>query len=220
MSVAEGHASRRRGRPKATSNRQVFEDLLATCERLLTEKSHHELSQKELAACAGTTEAMIQYYFGSKDGLLIALMERSVDRVYTGLCELEDEIFTLPGNPTRHLIERLNDLYRAQLATTRLWLSEQASESKVKSSYVSRLSMKTYGKIRKIMQMLVDKGGYKPRRDVNLIAFTFMSLILSPIWQESVLPARGLSEDTFTGPEWIDYLTDLIDAQLRPPRSS
>ena len=34
--------------------------------------------------------------------------------------------------------------------------------------------------------------------------------------QSAVLLAKGLSDDTFDSAAWIDYLTDMLDSQLRP----
>jgi AcrR family transcriptional regulator len=192
----------RRGRPRAAANRHVYEDLLATCETLLVESGQHGISQKKLAVRAGTTEAMIQYYFGGKDGLLIALMEA--------------ELPSLPGNPTRHLVERLDALYHAETATTKLWLSEQAGRSAVTESYVSRLALKTHARIKRIIGMLTKAGVYAPGVPLDLIVFTLVSMIVAPIWQSAVLPARGLEETMQRPGAWVDYLTGLIDAQLRP----
>jgi AcrR family transcriptional regulator len=206
----------RRGRPRAAANRHVYEDLLATCETLLVESGQHGISQKKLAVRAGTTEAMIQYYFGGKDGLLIALMERAVGRVQAGLAALEAELPSLPGNPTRHLVERLDALYHAETATTKLWLSEQAGRSAVTESYVSRLALKTHARIKRIIGMLTKAGVYAPGVPLDLIVFTLVSMIVAPIWQSAVLPARGLEETMQRPGAWVDYLTGLIDAQLRP----
>lgn len=207
----------RRGRPRTEQKRSVYDDLLAAAERLLAEKSQAEITQRELTASAGTTDAMLQYYFGGKDGLMIALMERAVENVFKGLRQLESEILTLPGNPTRHLIQTLHDLYYAHVAVVRMWFTAQISrDSRIKSSFVESYATKNTRQVGRILQLLIDHGVYDARANVSLANFSLANLIVSPILQTSILPARGLSGATFSSPEWIDYITDMLDSQLRP----
>ena len=207
----------RRGRPKTEQKRSVYDDLLAAAERLLAEKSQAEITQRELTASAGTTDAMIQYYFGSKDGLMIVLMERAVEHVFKGLCKLEAEIQTLPGNPTRHLVQTLHDLYYAHISVVRMWFTEQISrDSRIKSSFVESYSSKNAEQLFRILQLLVDRGVYDAGANLPLATFTLSSLVVAPVLQSSVLFARGLSDETFDSAQWIDYMTNMLDSQLRP----
>lgn len=213
----EDNPAPRRGRPKTGQKRRVYDDLLAAAERLLVEKSQAEITQRELTASAGTTDAMLQYYFGGKDGLMIALMERAVENVFKGLCQLESEILTLPGNPTRHLIQTLHNLYYAHIAVVRMWFTAQISrDSRIKSSFVESYASKNTGQVYRILQRLIDNGVYDARANVPLAAFSLTNLIVSPILQPAMQPARGLSDETFSSPEWIDYITKMLDSQLRP----
>lgn len=206
----------RRGRPRTDLRRRVYDDLLAAAEWLLVEKSHTEITQRELTTSAGTTDAMLQYYFGGMDGLMIALMERAVEDVFKGLRKLEGDILTLPGNPTRHLVQTLHDLYHRHIAVVRMWFTAQISrDSRIKSSFVESCATKNTRQVGRILQLLIDHGVYDGHANVPLATFSLSNLIVLPILQPAMLPARGLADDTFHSPEWIDYITGMLDSQLR-----
>lgn len=219
MPVSQTNTTPKRGRPPTASNRNVWEDLLAASERLLADKSPYDLTQRELALSAGTTDAMIQYYFGSKESLLLELLERAVEEIVRGLIKLESEILTVEGNPTRHLVSTVNDLYYAHIASTRIWAAEHGRfDSKIRDAYVTRNATKTSQRICRIMKLLIKQGTYDKNVNLDLASFTMTSLILSPIWSAAVLPSRGLSNDKFTSEEWIDHVTSIMDGLLRPQR--
>ena len=71
-------ASRRRAR-KGDLKEQA---ILATCERLLGEKSLGEIGVDELAAGAGISRPTFYFYFESKNAVLRALVERLADQMY------------------------------------------------------------------------------------------------------------------------------------------
>ncbi len=56
-----------RGRPAADQHRDVVRDLISAAERAMEHRTPEEVTLREIADAAGTTEAMIQYYFGNKE---------------------------------------------------------------------------------------------------------------------------------------------------------
>ncbi len=63
--------------------------LLAAVHRLMTEKDSIDVSLAEVAAMTGMSAALVQYHFGSKDGLLMALVERGAGKAAEQLAALE-----------------------------------------------------------------------------------------------------------------------------------
>jgi len=73
---------RRVGRPRArASATDVRADLLAAAAAGFGARGFTSVSLRDLAKRAGTTAAMVHYYFGDKDGLLAALLEDALARV-------------------------------------------------------------------------------------------------------------------------------------------
>ena len=55
--------------------------ILQVAERLFAERGFRNVSVRDIADAAGVTHPLIYYYWGSKDGLLAAVTERSQARV-------------------------------------------------------------------------------------------------------------------------------------------
>ncbi len=77
--AAASNAVRRRpGRPRAAPDRDVRGDLLGAARRLFLRYGYRAVSARQVAAEAGTNPAMVQYYFGSKQGLYAAMLQDAV----------------------------------------------------------------------------------------------------------------------------------------------
>jgi TetR/AcrR family transcriptional regulator len=77
-----GHRRRGPGRPTERDGaRDVREALLEVAGQLFSERGVNQVSLRELARAAGVTPAMVHYYFGDKQGLYEALLERALSRL-------------------------------------------------------------------------------------------------------------------------------------------
>jgi AcrR family transcriptional regulator len=77
------------GRPTERDGaRDVREALLEVAGQLFSERGVNEVSLRELARAAGVTPAMVHYYFGDKQGLYEALLERALSRVLARVREI------------------------------------------------------------------------------------------------------------------------------------
>jgi AcrR family transcriptional regulator len=75
----ERHPKYRRGRmPRAVREAQM----VAAAERLFSERGYHGVSMDEIAAASGISKPMLYDYFGSKEGLLLACVERGRGRLF------------------------------------------------------------------------------------------------------------------------------------------
>ena len=68
-----------RGRtPRAVREAQM----VAAAERLFSERGYHGVSMDEIAAASGISKPMLYEYFGSKEGLFLACVERARGRLF------------------------------------------------------------------------------------------------------------------------------------------
>jgi len=72
---APGDAPRRRGRPPAGGR----EAILAAALRLLRERGIARVTSREVAACAGVSEASVFYHYKHRAGLLRAVFEQGLE---------------------------------------------------------------------------------------------------------------------------------------------
>ena len=79
MSEAPHTTSFPRGRtPRAVREAQM----VAAAERLFSERGYHGVSMDEIAAASGITKPMLYDYFGSKEGLFLACVERARGQLF------------------------------------------------------------------------------------------------------------------------------------------
>ncbi|MBK7904877.1 MAG: TetR/AcrR family transcriptional regulator [Proteobacteria bacterium] len=75
--------------PAAGGDAAVRESLLGTCRDLLLQHGFGNVSTRQIAAAAGTTPAMIHYYFCDKRGLYRAIIESAVQPLIDSVRRLE-----------------------------------------------------------------------------------------------------------------------------------
>lgn len=68
-----------------TSRSRTRADLLTSTSELMIERDTVDVSLSDIAGRARSNVALVKYYFGNKDGLLIALIERDVAGAIEGL---------------------------------------------------------------------------------------------------------------------------------------
>ncbi len=216
MALGSDPASRQRGRPRGGERSHVHDDLINALRACLDDKLHSEITLKEVAERAGTSQEMIRYYFGSKDGLVSALVRQTSDRFADRLGALERDILTLGGNPTRHLIATLNDLYLSERKVARIPASEfQKAKSVLRDELLNERAELVISHIHRIVQRLIAHGAYDPALDARAMATSIMTMVSGPIVLLAILPATWVSEQELAGDGWVDHLTAIIDARCR-----
>jgi TetR/AcrR family transcriptional regulator len=90
--------TRRAGRP-AAADKNSRDPLLDAASQLLNERNSIDISLSELAAHSGRNSALVKYYFGNKEGLLLALLKRDAA---TALRDIE-HLLELPLGPDEKL---------------------------------------------------------------------------------------------------------------------
>lgn len=101
-----------RGRPKlAPEDNETRERILNTAQQLFAEKGFDKVSLRELTKEAGTHLAAVNYYFGSKDKLLTALVQRAAKLIYKQRMALLEQAHSFEGSPQ----EKVEQILRALL---------------------------------------------------------------------------------------------------------
>jgi AcrR family transcriptional regulator len=174
-----GGVQRTRGRPRHHAKGRVVERLLDATELLLQEHNHYELTDRMIAATAKVNEAMIHYYFGSKDGLLFSVIVRCEDEISEKLKALET-IDHLSPTVTREIFSILIDAYYAKPWVWRMMSSEFVqTHSAIKLSFMKRYGPQGQGllvRLRRVFERLIERGIYDPRVNAAYAALSMFSL--------------------------------------------
>jgi len=94
----------RTGRPRKDEDRaSAREALLDAAHALMCERSTIDVPVSEIAARAGLNIALINYYFGSKDGLLLSLAMRHRSNYASALSRLLEADFTAAKKLVLHI---------------------------------------------------------------------------------------------------------------------
>jgi AcrR family transcriptional regulator len=216
MAESSDTAARLRGRPRGGARSHVHDDLLNALRACLDDKLHSEITLKEVAERAGTSQEMVRYYFGSKDGLVSALVRQTSDRFADRLGELERDILALGGNPTRHLIATLNELYLSERKVARIPASEfQKAKSVLRDELLNERAELVISHIHRIVQRLMTEGIYDQALDARAMATSIMTMVSGPVVLLAILPATWVSAEELGSDGWVDHLTELVDRRCR-----
>ena len=82
--------------------------ILATAERLLAERSLHEISVDDLARGAGISRPTFYFYFPSKDAVLLTLLDRMVEEARGNR---GDALERFPEDPPRWLRQAITSIF-------------------------------------------------------------------------------------------------------------
>lgn len=83
------------------------ERLMTAAERLFAEQDYEDVSVRAVNAAAGTNAAAVHYYFGSKEALVGAILERRMDQLNQWRQERRAELVEGGRRPTRRQVVEL-----------------------------------------------------------------------------------------------------------------
>lgn len=135
--------------------------LLAAASELMTEMGTTEVSLHQIARRAGLTAPLVKYWFGSKDGLLLALAERDTE---VSLKQLADLMAT-DLDPAAKLRVHIHGIVRTyarypylnRLLDQLLWDQESESSKSIRMGFMRPL----IDAQRKILQDGISAGQFK-----------------------------------------------------------
>jgi AcrR family transcriptional regulator len=200
-----------RGRPPAKERRQVIRDLLDTTERALATKIAKEITVREISRDAGTHEAMISYYFGSKYGLLVAVFQKYMKN-YTKTFEKDIVNFCVSERSIRPLIYAIFDHYYNSPSFTRMCVVELLSDiSEISDIHNKDYNRSTHKIIHEVIIGLIDAEVYHRDIDLNFVSIMICMMIIGPILQpnqEKILEIPKKIDSS----GWPDIVSRTIDS--------
>jgi TetR/AcrR family transcriptional regulator len=163
--------AKRRGRPTLREQQDradTREFLIQAASELMIAKGGVTISLSEIAGRTQLSPAVVRYYFGDKDGLLLALLEREAKTI-GGLRALAEEDLPAAIKLRLHIGGLVDAIFRAPYLNQLLRMMQQ--EGGAKASRVTELFIRPISEFQKILLEQGQREGVF--REVSPIEFYF-----------------------------------------------
>jgi AcrR family transcriptional regulator len=200
-----------RGRPPTERQRHVVQDLIEATERALAQKTAKEITIREISTAAGTSEAMVRYYFGNKDGLLLAVIHELMD---ASPHRREQDILTacVDSKSIKPLVDALCKFHYARPNLVKMIVVELLSApSKVKDEYMRRYGNSINTLVQFVIQGMQKAGVYKSDLNSVFLGFSLTRLVVGPLMESAVAGTAEMPPEIKNG-EWATFIATTIDS--------
>jgi AcrR family transcriptional regulator len=203
-----------RGRPPNSIKRQVVQKVLAAAEAALKDKTAQEVKVRDIAAEAGVNATIVNYYFGGKDGLMVAILHEVMrDAPYGKYDPLLAAC--VKAQSIGPVVEEFARFYYSRPGLIRMTMNEMMStSSEVKAAYRARYVDSTPEFVERVIRAMMDLGIYNRHFDPSYLALSVLRMLLAPMGNGA--GKYNLSNEQARA-EWISFTSGLIDQALKSP---
>jgi len=208
---------RGRGRPAAREDHDVKAALLAAARELFLRYGYREVSARQVADAAGVNPAMVQYYFGSKQGLYAAMLAEAV-------APLAARIESMVAGPSAEEPD-LGGLLEAYMRTVAahpwvpglLMREVLAPDGAFRERFIADFAGRFAPQVARIIGRAVGSGQARPDLDPRLTLVSFLSLGLWPFLAMPVVSrVLGLEKGPAAVDRLIEHTVRLFEAGTAP----
>ena len=190
---------RRPGRPQRNPDDEgVRRRLLSTAARLFAQRGSAAVGLREIARSADVTPGMISYYFGDKQGLLLAVLDDVFERLLAGFRELAA---APPGEQERPMAESFARLYIGVIGREP-WIAPLvlrevlAEETPLRARFVERFATRAAQVVRPLFAREIEAGRLRSDLDPALAVMSLLGMCVFPFLAHPVTgPVLGYEID-------------------------
>jgi len=182
-----GTAGRRRkvGRPGEEDRREVRAKLGAAARELFGSRGFAAVSVREVAARAGVTPAMVNYYFRGKHGLFRAVLEDILEEALAGMEEAGEQI-AAPGGIRTYLARH------AAVLSANPWIApliyrEVILSADFPSEFVARFPGRLFGLLRGAVLAAQARGELDPDLEPDFLVLSIVASSVFPFLMRPVI---------------------------------
>jgi AcrR family transcriptional regulator len=200
-----------RGRPPSERQRHVVQDLIGATEQALANKTAKEITIREISTAAGTSEAMVRYYFGNKDGLLLAVIHELMDASpHRRDKEVLDACLT--AKSIKPLVDELCKFHYARPNLVKMVVVELLSApSKVKEEYMRRYGNSINILVQYVITGMQDAKFYNPDINSAFIGHALTRLVVAPLMESAVAGTTDMPGEIKDG-KWATFIASTVDS--------
>lgn len=165
------------GRPLGGDSEKVRRDLLAAARDHFLQRDFKAVSLREIASSAGVNGAMVNYYFGGKKGLYLAMVDELFESLDAKMASLSDD--------PEFSIADFSRSYCLLLAENPWWPNFVAreilfSEGETREEVLQRFSKMIAPKLRHAIDQEIKSGNYRKDLSPELTIISLMGITIFP----------------------------------------
>ena len=196
--------------------------ILDVAERIFAEMGFDGASTRMISGEAGVNMAMLNYYFGSKEGLFLAVIDRKITSFQNILQTLGNDENRTSWEKIESYIEVYGDRVVVNNCFQKLLYQELSMNRRTElSEKIRTILMKNVSELFKIMQEGIDNGEFDAGADLQLIVATLYGtknfILNNPFMSETMLgydiQNEKILEEQFK-PRIKKYLKSLLKGYL------
>jgi len=196
---------RQPGRPPGEAEADIRNALLEAAGKLFLKHGFDKVTAREIAANAGTTPAMIHYYFTNKLGLFRAMLQRAIEPVR------QQFVASLAAQTAPSLDVRAFITAYMRTASENRWIATLIvnevfpERGRFRATFIREVAGPMMSMFTQVLERARNDGVLRADVDVRLAALSFLSLCIFPFISRNVTgPVLGLQLEG-------DALQQLID---------
>ena len=195
--------------------------ILDVAERIFSELGYDGASTRTISGEAGVNMAMLNYYFGSKEGLYLAVFERKISAFRTLLQNIGNDESISAWDKMERCIENYVDRIVNNSCFQKLINRELFNKRSEITDKMTTILMTNVYEIEKIIQEGIDSGQFNSDTDAEMVVMTIFGtknyVVNSPQITSRLLRIDVLDDhylDTNLKPRMKVYMKKLIKSYL------
>lgn len=155
--------------------------ILKAAEELFLERGFEQTTTKQIAQRAGCNQALLHYYYRTKDNLFVQIFEEKAKFIATHFLDINLTAQTLEERISQ-MVELHFELFRKNPRLVPFLLKEVLSDPVRVAPILDKIKqymVKIFGKIDEALHEEIEKGAARPVSTLNVI-LTLVSLDMAP----------------------------------------
>lgn len=177
--------ARSRGRPVGGAEEDIRSALLDSAGKLFLKHGFERVTARQIAAAAGTTPAMIHYYFTNKLGLFRAMLDRAITPIrerLAGLTQQPDAVLDVPSLIALHMrIVSMNSWIPVFILNEVL-----VEKGRFRATFIREIASRQLPLVVQLLERGRASGHFRADLDPKLAALSLLSLSVFPFLSRPV----------------------------------
>ena len=196
--------------------------ILDVAERIFSDLGFDGASTRLISGEAGVNMAMLNYYFGSKEGLFLAVFDRKITSFQNILQNIGNDEKASSWDKMQRYVDIYSEKVVANNCFQKLLYQEMGMKRRSEiSDNLRAILMKNIGELKKILQEGINNGEFKKSTDIQMVIATLYgtkNFIVNTPLMSSALMGYNIQDDKILEekfkPRIKTYMKNLLKCYL------